>query len=481
MNSQKRGASRREYSTNDIEILSVLAREEARNSFWAFRQYMRPELVKGWWIREVSREMQAFYDRLVSGENPTLLVQAAPQHGKSWAVIDFIAWCAGKSPDLRTIFASFSDRLGVRANLALQRITRSPKYCAVFPHMQPPEKSTAVRNREMIEYPGSEGYFRNTTCLGPITGESLDLGIIDDPIKGRKEANSPTVRDSTWAWLTDDFLSRFSKRAGLLMVMTRWHVDDPAGRLIEQGWPVRVVSFPAIATEDEPHRKAGEPLFPELKPLDFLLERQAIMTEASWEALYQQRPFVQGGGMFPVERFGIIESLPPAREIRATVRFWDKAGTADGGARTAGVLMHETRDGRIIVSDVTTGQWSALDRERRIRQCAEIDGKLVKIYVEQEPGSGGKESAESTIRGLAGWMVYADRVTGDKETRAEPYAAQVQGGNVYLVRGPWNKLFIDEHETFPAGKYKDQVDAAAGAFAKLAAKQGLDMHALTRM
>jgi predicted phage terminase large subunit-like protein len=93
----------------------------------------------------------------------------------------------------------------------------------------------------------------------------------------------------------------------------------------------------------------------------------------------------------------------------------------------------------------------------------------VRVWIEQEPGSGGKESAESTIANLAGFSVYAERPTGDKELRAEPYAVQVAAGNVRLVAGEWNQLFIDEHKTFPRGKFKDQIDAASGAFNKLAA------------
>ena len=99
-----------------------------------------------------------------------------------------------------------------------------------------------------------------------------------------------------------------------------------------------------------------------------------------------------------------------------------------------------------------------------VGQTAELDGKGVRIAVEQEPGSGGKESAESTIRNLAGWRVTADRPTGEKAVRAEPYAAQVQGGNVLLVRGAWNRDFIDEHVSFPVGRAKDQVDATSAAF-----------------
>lgn len=132
--------------------------------------------------------------------------------------------------------------------------------------------------------------------------------------------------------------------------------------------------------------------------------------------------------------------------------------------------MHEMRDGRFIIDDVIHGQWAALEREERILQAAKFDNakRVIETWIEQEPGSGGKESAENTIRKLRGYVVKADRVTGDKVTRAQPYAAQVQGGNVgVLPDANWRRAFLDEHELFPNGKRKDQVDAAGGAFTKL--------------
>jgi predicted phage terminase large subunit-like protein len=139
--------------------------------------------------------------------------------------------------------------------------------------------------------------------------------------------------------------------------------------------------------------------------------------------------------------------------------------------------MLRMRDGTFVVADVRRGQWSALDRERVIKQTAEVDRGLyptTKIYLEQEPGSGGKESAEASVRMLAGYSATADRVTGAKEIRADPFAAQWQAGNVKLVRGDWNRNYLDEHEHFPAGKYKDQVDASSGAFNKIASKYRYD-------
>jgi len=466
-------------STDDVELIEELAIIEARESFWAFRCYMDPKLKHGWFPEEVSHELQAFYEAFERGLRPTLVLNTPPQHGKSRAMTDFIAWVLGKNPELKNILASFSDRLGVRANLTLQRMLDSPRYKKVFPKTALPMHASAMldgrpqRNSEFLELVNAGGSFRNTTVRGPINGEGLDLGFIDDPLKGRQEARSKQNRDNVWLWLTDDFFSRFSEFAGMLMIMTRWHKDDPAGRWIERFPNTRILRYKAIATEDERYRRKGEALFPEHKSLAFLQARRQLYTRSSWESLYQQNPIIEGGDMFPVDKFVVIPNPPGKRQIKATVRYWDKAGTQDGGKRTAGVLMHEYRDGGWAISDVVCGQWGANKRETIIKQTAEIDRAtwdMVETWVEQEPGSGGKESAERSIVNLKGHVVYADKVTGDKETRAEPYAAQVQGGNVCLVAGPWNRLFLEDHEEFPNGKFVDQVDAAAGAFNKLAAK-----------
>lgn len=445
----------------------------AREDFWRYRQCLNPRMIVGWWQREVAAELQRFYADLKAGKRPTLILESPPQHGKSIQIIDFISWVAGRDPEVKTIYASFSDRLGIRANLRLQRTYDGAKYKSVFPGTRINETNAVtvsgryLRNREILEYVDHEGYFRNTTVLGSITGEGLDLGVIDDPIKGRENANSKAIRDKTWDWFTDDFFTRFSEYAGLLFILTRWHLDDPVGRLIEADADVRVLRYPAIAEEDEPHRRKGQPLFPEHKSLEFLLARKALMTESNWQALYQQNPTIAGGSLFPIDRFQVVELAPLPTEIKNSIRYWDKAGTKDGGAYTVGVLMHLLHDGRFVVSDVVRTQMAALEREKTIKQTAQADGTKVTVWVEQEPGSGGKESAERTIANLAGFIVHADRVTGDKETRAEPYAAQVQGGNVVLVAAPWVRPFLSEHEMFPNGKYKDQVDAAAAAFIKL--------------
>jgi hypothetical protein len=276
--------------------------EMARRYFWQYRILMNPSFrLKGLWFpRSLAGKLRWFWDEFRAGRRPILLLQTPPQHGKSLAVIDFITWAIGHDPELRVIYSSFSDRLGIRANLRLQRTLDSPTYQRIFPETRLSGTHVVtiaerfLRNHEVLEFVGHDGYFRNTTVLGSITGEALDLGVIDDPIKGRAEASSEVTRDKVWLWLTDDVFSRFSEHAGLLMIMTRWHVDDPAGRLIERyGSRVTVARYPAIAEADEKFRRAGEALFPELKSLDFLMERRKLYTEGSWAALYPRLAWQQ--------------------------------------------------------------------------------------------------------------------------------------------------------------------------------------------
>jgi predicted phage terminase large subunit-like protein len=218
-------------------------------------------------------------------------------------------------------------------------------------------------------------------------------------------------------------------------------------------------------------RDVGESLFEEFKPLSMLLERKRELSQASWEALYQQHPIIVGGGILPTEKLKVVP-MWDRNQIMKSVRYVDKASTEGGdGAYTAMVLMHAMKDKTFVIEHVARGRWGALEREQEIKALAAMDRRNIKgpyeIGVEQEPGSGGKESAEATIRNLAGYRVFADRVTGSKQVRAEPFAAQVQGGNVSLVAGDWIRDFLDEAESFPNGKFKDQIDAASGAFARL--------------
>lgn len=182
------------------------------------------------------------------------------------------------------------------------------------------------------------------------------------------------------------------------------------------------------------------------------------------------------GLLFSRTWFKIVGAIPASAPMR--VRYWDKAGTEGGGAATAGAKIAGPIDGKWYLEDVVSGHWGAMEREQIIYQTAQLDGYGVHVVVEQEPGSGGKESAEATIRMLAGWTVSKDPPTGDKVERSGPLRAQAEAGNVVLIQGDWNEQFLKRAQSFaPRSKeLKDDVDAAVGAFnwiTKLTAGGGL--------
>jgi hypothetical protein len=282
--------------TDDLDVITEANAAAARESFAMFRRTIRPDMLWSPFFGWMTRELQKFHEAFVAGKRPKLAIMTPPQHGKSSAAEDLMAWEAGRNPSLKTIYASYSE-LGVLRNMNLQRLFNSQRYQHIFPnHRIGGIGSRYQCNTSLIEYVGGPGSFRNTTVNGAITGLEQNLGVLDDFVKGRAEANSKLQRDRTWNWFTDDFSSRFSKDSALLVICTRWHLDDLLGRLIQKFPKMRVVSFPAIAEEDDEFRRKGEALFPLLKPLGMLLEQKKLMSESSWQAEYQQRPLLVGFG-----------------------------------------------------------------------------------------------------------------------------------------------------------------------------------------
>jgi len=473
---------------SDIDLLEKLAILESRKSFWAYRRYMNPSMEIGWWQREIAEELQNFYNDFVNGLRPCLVIQAPPQHGKSVIVVDFIAWASGKNPNVKTIFASFSKNLGRRANLALQRTYIKPKYQRLFPEtkigssgIRQPNSTKAVRSMECLEYAGKEGYFKNTTVEGAISGESLDLGIIDDPIKGRKPANSITVRQSTWEWFTDEFSTRFSKSGGMLIVLTRWHIDDPVGRLIKSGKNnLKVLSYPAIAIKDEKYRKCGEALFPQHKPLKFLLDIKATQGSNSWESLYQQNPQIIGGEVIRGSWFGSYSQLPI---IKHRTIYADTAQkTSERNDYSVFECWGLGSDGKIYLIDMIRGKWEAPELKRRAvafwnKHAAYKTfnfGQLRQMKIEDKAsGTGLIQDLKLTER----LPIVGIQRTKDKYTRLSDVIGYIEAGYVMLpIDGAFTNDFIDECESFTKDDshiHDDQVDPMIDAIKDLLAKDNI--------
>lgn len=469
-------------NSRTLELVKELRLRESRESFFAYRKLTNPKLKIGWWQEEVCNQLQQFYDDLIANKRPQLVIQAPPQHGKSDLIVSFISWIAGKNPELRTIYTSFSERLGVRANLKLQRLYDSVIYKDIFPDTKINNSNTVtvsgqfLRNREILEYCNTTGYFRNTTVGGSITGEGLDLGVIDDPIKGRKEANSKTVRDGVWDWFTDDFFTRFSENAGLLCILTRWHIDDPIGRLISQNPNVKVLSYPAIATTDEQHRKEGEALFPEHKSLEFLLERKKVMDTTSWLSLYQQSPIVLGGEIIKGEWFKRYSMLPKM-EYRKIY-----ADTAQKKGKQNDYTVFECwgyADGNIYLIDLVRKKMEAPELRRTAndfwnKHAQSDNGRLREMCIEDKASGTG---LIQDIKAHDKIPIKAIQRNIDKLTRVQDVLTYIENGYVYIPENAsFVSDFIAECEAFTADDahdHDDQIDPLCDAIDNMIAKRGV--------
>jgi predicted phage terminase large subunit-like protein len=308
---------------------------------------------------------------------------------------------------------------------------------------------------------------RKKFCLKPLSTFKITHDSIAEIVKcGREDVFDIEVEN------TENFIAN-----GLVSHNTRWHEDDLTGWLLSEetgdtpeGW--HVVCLPALSDELPPFPNSctvekdfrtgyGIALNPERYDETRLAQIRSRIGEYHFEALYQQSPTSRKGLFFDVSKLEIVNAAPVDA---ARWRGWDKAGTENGGDFTVGVKLAKTADGIIYIEDVVRGQFGTAARDAIIRQTTARDGKAVKIIGEQEPGSGGKESAENFIRMLSGYSVQTEKTSGSKELRADPLSSQLNAGNVKLVKGDWNKEFIEEFRKFPKGKHDDIVDATSLAF-----------------
>lgn len=409
--------------------------------------------------------------RVADGELRRLMIFMPPRHGKSELVSRlFSAYYLYRHPERWIGINSYAADLA----FTLSRAARDN-----FQRMggQVRDDAGAVNHWET----GQGGGLWAAGVGGPITGKGFNLGIIDDPIKNAEEAASETIRAKHKDWYQSTFYTREEPEGAIVIIQTRWHQDDLSGWLLAredeepEGWHIvcfeaikepEPAVFPATCTVEPDFRAPGQALCPERYPLERLQKIARRIGNYFWNALFQQGPRPKEGGFFRRQWFGEFVDVVTAGARR--VRYWDRAASAGADDYTAGVLMARSGD-LYFVEDVVRGQWSSGDRDKIIRQTAELDRTrgAVQHWGEQEPGSSGKDVSGAFAILLAGFSVHSEPATGAKETRADPLASQAQVGNVKIVRGKWNVAFLDELCDFPYGAHDDQVDAASGAFNKL--------------
>jgi predicted phage terminase large subunit-like protein len=413
---------------------------------------------------------------LAAGRIKRLIIEMPPRSGKSELASHwFPVWYLRQWPDREIILASYEADFAAKWG----RKTRN----------------SILENGDKLKIqlsPDSQATNRWETTMGggmvtagvggPITGRGAHLLIVDDPIKNQEEAFSEVYREKTWDWFRSTAYTRLEPGGVAVLIMTRWHNDDLAGRLIREmengGEKWEVICFPAVAeVDDDIGRFTGEALWPERFNLDALGQIKNAVGSRIWFSMYQQRPTPLEGAVFQREWFKIADKGPA---VYPRVRFWDFAATEAKGKSdpdwTAGALV-SVIDGQWWVYDIRRIRGTPKSVEDLVVQTAQIDSNLTQIWIEQEPGSSGIHTIDYYQRSvLVGYPVQGLRTTGPKILRAQPMSAAAEAGNVFLVNGSWVNDFLDEVEAFPAGAHDDQVDAVSGAFTVLgAAEQGWEL------
>lgn len=468
-------------------------------SFYDFIQYfwdiVSPHKFQpNWHIEYLCGQLEEIAERVGKREKRLydLIINVPPGSTKTITCsIMYPAWCWTKWPWMRFITASYSGALSLESAEYCRDLIRSAKFQELYPDIDIKDDKDTKSNFKIVTKQASTpghapkitvgGGRYSTSVGGTLMGFHGDILIVDDPLNPTQAASDIELGNAN-RWMEQTLPTRKTSKdiTPTILIMQRLHQDDPSGHwLAKQKENVFNICLPGEIRNYKEQVKPKELVKFYVNDLldvnritwDVLKDLEADLGQYGYAGQIGQDPTPPGGGMFKVDNFSMITVMPPKPDIIQTIRYWDKAGTKNDGAYTAGVKMTRLVNNRWLVEDVKRGRWAAHERERIIRQTALADGDNVIIWMEQEPGSGGKESAQGTIRNLAGFSVYAEKATGEKADRADPYSVQVNNGSFIMLAGMWNRDFIEEHRFFPYSTYKDQVDAAAGAFNKLVGRK----------
>lgn len=420
------------------------------------------------WTWPYLRHIREHLDRITDGECKRLMLFVPPRHGKTEMVtVRYPVWRIEHNPTLRVIVGAYNQLLANKFSRKARRIAA--------------QRFELAQDRQAVEdwETPAGGGFRAVGVGAGVTGQGGQLVVIDDPVKNRAEAESEAYREAVWDWYKDDLYTRLEPGAAVILIQTRWHEDDLAGRILgsEDAKSWTVVSLPAEAGDNDPlGRKPGDALCPERYDKQALAGIHTVLGSRSYAALYQQSPQPVEGALAQREWFKIVGSSPV--EARR-VRMWDVAGTQKSAASDdpdwlVGTRLAYPEDKSIYIEDVVRARPGPGGVERLIKQTAELDGRRVPIRIELEGGGQSPLWIASMIKTLGGFDVREHVVSGkgDKVTRAMPFFAYAEAGNVKLVRAEWNPSWLAEISSFPGGVHDDRVDSASGGFNDLTAHQG---------
>jgi predicted phage terminase large subunit-like protein len=392
------------------------------------------------------------------GEISRLMIFLPPRHGKSLlASTLFPAWYLGRNCERHIIFATYGQELSDDFGRKVRNLIADPVHRAIFPGCSLSEDSSAAHRFNTVR----GGAYFAVGRGGPITGRGAHLLIIDDALKDHAEANSETVRRALYDWYSSVAYTRLAPNGAIVLIQTRWHQDDLAGRLLANsfGDDWEVLNLPAIAEHDESFRREGEALWPDRFGLVELGKIRNAVGERAWASLYQQRPAAAEGVIF---KRNYWQSYRPPLSVALSriVQSWDtafKRGTENdfsvcttwGAGENGYYLLHVWR-GRVEFPEL-----------KRVLASLAEQWKPNAILVEDRASG---QSLIQELKQFTALPILPVKVDSDKQTRAQAVTPLMEAGKIFLPESaPWVNDFIEEMACFPHGMHDDVVDATTQA------------------
>lgn len=426
-------------------------------------------------IRYLAHELDEWIR--IPGSN--LMVFSPPRHGKTeLCMVRLVPFVMGRFPGAEVMGASYAQGLINSKSRQARTVCMTEAYREIFPDawLNPagnPFGYYAIGRGATEEWETPNGSIFKCAGIGAgLTGRGFHFGLIDDPVKGRAEAESSTIRDRDWDWYVTVFCTRAMPGARKLLIMTRWNQDDLAGRILKRmqdgGEQWKVINLKAIAEKNDPiGRRPGEALWDERYPIEKLEQIREIEGIYNWSALYGGEPVPAGGELIDRGKFKFAEYVPEGLQW---ARFWD-FGVSDSPSanKTAGIGGAIDNEENLYLRHPIHGQWLWSQSKRVIYTSCKIEGPEVAVGGEDAGQQKAMINDLHTERRFRPYSIFGYPVPASKRVRALPWIAKLDAGKVYLVghRG-WN-YFLDCCQKFTGlgDEEDDLIDAVSGVYQML--------------
>lgn len=452
-----------------MELMQAKLRLEAPTRFSCFLGYINPKYHAEWFHILIADHCQM----LLEGKIKNLMVFMPPQHGKSEIISrNFPAWALGKNPELKIIGSSYASDLADGFSLNIQRTIEGEKYQSIFPET----KINGIagqyfrgfkRNEDYFDIIGHSGFYKAVGVGKGLTGTPVDIAIIDDPVKDAVEAMSPVYRERIWNWYNTVLTTRLHNNSRQIFIMTRWHEDDLAGRILKaepKDWTVLVIPAICETENDNGHSKRhiGEALWESKHSLEKLL-KQKERSPRQFAALYQQRPTIEGGNIVKRDWFKTISQADfNALRYREPVHFYlDTAYNKkkQGQDNDPSGILAACRIGNNIYILHAQSVWKEMPELLRfIPDYMEANGGNAESKLNIEPKANGVSVVQMLKATTTLNVKETPRPDDNKEVRFRVVSPRIECGRIFIVEGSWNEEFLSQVCAFPAAPHDEYVD-----------------------